>query len=55
MPRLSCVLPVLPAKRFVRIHKSFLVALSRTERGKVQVGDTCCDAFAELIQMYNKL
>lgn len=56
---------VLPAERFARIHKSFLVALSRiehVERGKVQVagrllpvGDTYRDAFAELIRAHQQL
>ena len=56
---------VLPPERFVRIHKSFLVALSRiehVERGKVQVagrllpvGDTYRDAFAELIRTHQQL
>ena len=56
---------VLPPERFARIHKSFLVALSRiehVERGKVQVagrllpvGDTYRDAFAELIRTHQQL
>ncbi|UOQ78569.1 LytTR family transcriptional regulator [Hymenobacter sp. 5516J-16] len=56
---------VLPADRFARIHKSYLVALSRiehVERGKVQVagrllpiGDTYRDSFANLIKAYNLL
>ena len=56
---------VLPPERFARIHKSFLVALSRiehVERGKVQVagrllpvGDTYRDAFAELIRAHQQL
>ena len=56
---------VLPAERFARIHKSFLVAFSRiehVERGKVQVagrllpvGDTYRDAFAELIRAHQQL
>ncbi|MBF9222637.1 response regulator transcription factor [Hymenobacter sp. BT662] len=56
---------VLPPERFARIHKSFLVALSRiehVERGKVQVagrllpvGDTYRESFAELIRAHNQL
>lgn len=56
---------VLPPERFARIHKSFLVALSRiehVERGKVQVagrllpiGDTYRDSFNALIKAYNLL
>ena len=56
---------VLPPERFARIHKSFLVALSRiehVERGKVQVagrllpvGDTYRDAFAALIRAHPQL
>ncbi|SNC75731.1 two component transcriptional regulator, LytTR family [Hymenobacter gelipurpurascens] len=56
---------VLPPDRFARIHKSFLVALSRIEhleRGKVQVagrllpiGDTYRESFAGLIKAYNQL
>ena len=56
---------VLPPERFARIHKSFLVALSRiehVERGKVQVagrllpvGDTYRDAFVELIRTHQQL
>lgn len=56
---------VLPPERFARIHKSFLVALSRiehVERGKVQVagrllpiGDTYREAFTNLIRAYNQL
>jgi len=56
---------VLPPDRFARIHKSFLVALSRiehVERGKVQVagrllpiGDTYRDSFNALIKAYNLL
>ncbi|GGG29034.1 LytR/AlgR family response regulator transcription factor [Hymenobacter glacieicola] len=56
---------VLPADRFARIHKSYLVALSRiehVERGKVQVagrllpiGDTYRDSFTNLIKAYNLL
>ena len=56
---------VLPAERFARIHKSFLVALSRiehVERGKVQVagrllpvGDTYRESFAELIRAHHQL
>ena len=56
---------VLPPERFARIHKSFLVALSRIEhleRGKVQVagrllpvGETYRESFAELIRTHNQL
>ncbi|MBF9238470.1 response regulator transcription factor [Hymenobacter sp. BT683] len=56
---------VLPPERFARIHKSFLVALSRiehVERGKVQVagrllpvGDTYRESFGELIRAHNQL
>ncbi|NVO85655.1 LytR/AlgR family response regulator transcription factor [Hymenobacter terrestris] len=56
---------VLPPERFARIHKSFLVALSRiehVERGKVQVagrllpiGDTYRESFNALIKAYNQL
>lgn len=56
---------VLPPDRFARIHKSYLVALSRiehVERGKVQVagrllpiGDTYRDSFTNLIKAYNLL
>ncbi|MBF9141228.1 response regulator transcription factor [Hymenobacter sp. BT439] len=56
---------VLPPERFARIHKSFMVALSRiehVERGKVQVagrllpvGDTYRESFAELIRAHNQL
>ncbi|OON66830.1 LytR/AlgR family response regulator transcription factor [Hymenobacter sp. CRA2] len=56
---------VLPPQRFVRIHKSFLVALNRiehVERGRVQiagrllpVGDAYRDAFMALIRAYNQL
>ena len=56
---------MLPPERFARIHKSYLVALSRiehVERGKVQVagrllpvGDTYRDAFAELIRTHQQL
>ncbi|MBX0291281.1 response regulator transcription factor [Hymenobacter sp. HSC-4F20] len=56
---------VLPPERFARIHKSYLVALSRiehVERGKVQVagrllpiGDTYRESFANLIKAYNLL
>ncbi|TGE09937.1 LytR/AlgR family response regulator transcription factor [Hymenobacter fodinae] len=56
---------VLPPDRFARIHKSYLVALSRIEhleRGKVQVagrllpiGDTYRESFASLIKAYNQL
>jgi DNA-binding LytR/AlgR family response regulator len=56
---------VLPPERFARVHKSFLVALSRIEhleRGKVQVagrllpvGDTYRESFAELIRAHNQL
>ncbi|GAB3233706.1 LytTR family DNA-binding domain-containing protein [Hymenobacter seoulensis] len=56
---------VLPPDRFARIHKSYLVALSRiehVERGKVQVagrllpiGDTYRDSFNSLIKAYNLL
>ncbi|GAB2771106.1 DNA-binding LytR/AlgR family response regulator [Hymenobacter luteus] len=56
---------VLPPERFARIHKSYLVALSRiehVERGKVQVagrllpiGDTYRDSFNALIKAYNQL
>lgn len=56
---------VLPPDRFARIHKSFLVALSRiehVERGKVQVagrllpiGDTYRESFNALIKAYNQL
>jgi DNA-binding LytR/AlgR family response regulator len=56
---------VLPPERFARIHKSFLVALSRiehVERGKVQVagrllpiGDTYREAFATLIRNCQQL
>jgi len=56
---------VLPPERFARIHKSFLVALSRiehVERGKVQVasrllpiGDTYRDSFAALIRACRQL
>ena len=56
---------VLPPERFARIHKSFMVALSRIEhleRGKVQVagrllpvGDTYRESFAELIRTHNQL
>ena len=55
----------MPAERFARIHKSFLVALGRiehVERGKVQVagrllpvGDTYRDAFAELMRAHQQL
>ncbi|HEX8425275.1 response regulator transcription factor [Hymenobacter sp.] len=56
---------VLPPERFARIHKSYLVALSRiehVERGKVQVagrllpiGDTYRESFAALIRAYQQL
>ncbi|RPD49843.1 DNA-binding response regulator [Hymenobacter sediminis] len=56
---------VLPPERFARIHKSYLVALSRiehVERGKVQVagrllpiGDTYREYFANLIKAHNLL
>ena len=56
---------VLPPDRFARIHKSYLVALSRiehVERGKVQVagrllpiGDTYRESFNALIKAYNQL
>jgi DNA-binding LytR/AlgR family response regulator len=56
---------VLPPQRFARIHKSFLVALSRiehVERARVQVagralpvGDAYRDAFMELIRTHNLL
>lgn len=56
---------VLPPERFARIHKSYLVALSRiehVERGKVQVagrllpvGDTYRGAFGELIRAHSQL
>ena len=56
---------ILPPERFARIHKSFLVALSRiehVERGKVQVagrllpvGDTYRESFGELIRAHNQL
>ncbi|OGX82835.1 DNA-binding response regulator [Hymenobacter lapidarius] len=56
---------VLPPERFARVHKSFLVALSRiehVERGKVQVagrllpvGDTYRESFGELIRAHNQL
>lgn len=56
---------VLPPSRFVRIHKSFLVAISRiehVERGKVQVagrllpiGETYRDAFTEVLRAHNYL
>lgn len=56
---------VLPPERFARIHKSFLVALSRiehVERGKVQVagrllpiGDTYRESFSNLIRAYHQL
>ncbi|UOG74374.1 LytTR family DNA-binding domain-containing protein [Hymenobacter tibetensis] len=56
---------VLPPERFARIHKSYVVALSRiehVERGKVQVagrllpiGDTYRESFATLIRAYQQL
>ncbi|UYZ62831.1 LytR/AlgR family response regulator transcription factor [Hymenobacter weizhouensis] len=56
---------VLPPDRFARIHKSYLVALSRiehVERGKVQIagrllpiGDTYREPFFNLIKAYNLL
>ena len=56
---------VLPPDQFARIHKSFLVSLSRiehVERGKVQVagrllpiGDTYRESFNALIKAYNQL
>jgi DNA-binding LytR/AlgR family response regulator len=56
---------VLPPERFARIHKSFLVSMSRiehVERGKVQVagrllpiGDTYRESFAALIRTWQQL
>jgi DNA-binding LytR/AlgR family response regulator len=56
---------VLPPERFVRIHKSFLVAMrciEHVERSKVQVagrllpiGDTYREAFLALIRPYHQL
>ena len=56
---------VLPPQRFARIHKSYIVALSRIEhleRSKVQVagqllpiGDAYRESFMALIRAYNQL
>ena len=55
---------VLPSERFARIHKSYIVALSRIEHleRKVQVagrllpvGDTYRESFAELIRAHYQL
>lgn len=56
---------LLPPTRFVRIHKSFLVALphiEHIERGKVQIagqllpiGDSYREAFATLVQAQQQL
>ena len=56
---------VLPPERFARIHKSYLVSMSRiehVERGKVQVagrllpiGDTYRESFAALIRTWQQL
>jgi DNA-binding LytR/AlgR family response regulator len=56
---------VLPPSRFVRIHKSFVVAINRiehVERGKVQVagrllpiGETFRDGFMEVLRAHNAL